>query len=224
MRWGLVMAQQYVAYSPSDLHDLCIGFLKEPPGATIQLTLQLYKSLSGTDIKPRDDNFWHCELERLYAAWVHAIRDAHQLLAPSEDGAMLPASTLIFTMDVTRPPMPQRGGANFMIYEARGVMRITNTLHASFRDRGALECTIVRAPCWCVLRETEKHILLLKGQSWPVSRTSHVEWAGARFDAQSDCLRLSKDQGRGMHWDHVNGTDPAGRCGDACCENVIRQL
>lgn len=189
------MAQRNVAQRPSDLHDLCARLSVETD-AEIHLTLQLYKPLTGTHIEALDTTFGARVLEPLYYEWTNAIRDAN---LPTPGHGPLTAA-LRFIVDITRPLMPDPNATNFIQYEARALMRITGLLHSKFRDRGALEGTIIGAPCWCLLNESEKHIALPKGRSWPVSRASHVKAGDSRSNAAATCVRLAREHWDDEHW------------------------
>lgn len=182
------MARTLIARAPSDYRDLHTT-LASVGDDEVHLTLRLYAPLEDTAFDAQDENLWPRFLEPLYDDWAKAIRDVH----PSES---TPPPTWRFSFDITRPSTQDPAASNFEGYESRGLMRISALLRSKFREQGALEATVVGAPCWCFLDRTEKHIALPKGQSWPRSRASHVKHAHSLDKTARTCLRLARE-----HWD-----------------------
>lgn len=100
--------------------------------------------------------------------------------------------------------MPKSLAYDLVQHESRSLLHITALLRSQLRDRGDLECTLVGAPCWCLMRESEKHIALPKGSSWPVHRASHILSDDVRTKhepREEVCLRLAKEHWGDEHWD-----------------------
>lgn len=193
------MGHTYVAQSPSDLHDLWPR-LAIADQAKISLTLRLYES---ADIRNEDlmEEGWNPPvIEALYGEWVAALRNADLPHTTNPDAAARagprPICKVVF--DITRPPIINPSRPNFVPYEAQGLARITNVLRSIFHGQEMMvEATLIGAPCWCLLQEDERNILLPKGQSWPVLRTSHVISATDKGDT---CLRLAREHWDDEHW------------------------
>lgn len=191
------MARRYTAKIPADLSDLCAE-IEEEIATDIHLTLQLYRPLFGTHIK-LSDTFGPDILEPLFSDWVKAIRDVPA--AVQLDGSR--TRTWRFIIDITRPVMPKPLGYDLVQHEARGFLRIAARLRSKYRDRGQLESTLIGAPCWRLLRESEKHVALPKGSSWPVQRASHVPSSDVRTKPgprEEICLTLAKKHWNDEHW------------------------
>lgn len=195
------MEQQYAAKTPSQLQDLWPQ-LATSEDEEIHLILQMYTLLPNAEVEgiagEVDETIGPRVLEPLYTEWAKAITNA----SFSDPSQVTNVARWRFILDISRPPIHKPNARLWEAYEARGLARITTVLRSIFRDRGTLEATIVGAPCWCILAESEKHVMLPKGRSWPLQRNSHVQVGEPATSQARTCLRLSKDHWDDEHW-HV---------------------
>lgn len=195
--FAAIMVLQITVSAPQDL-DQALSNLTSTDEADKQLSLEVYAPLTG-QVSPQDEDHRNASsfgvrlLEPLYDDWCHAIR-ALQPLRSS------PNMTVV--LDLTRAASREPNATNLVPHEARGLTRIT----ALLRQRlGSKPAVVVGAPCWCVLRECEKHVVLPKGQSWPLNRSSHVplEQSGIISGRETRCMTLATEHWDDEHWNFV---------------------
>lgn len=193
------MKQKYLAKTPSDLHDLWPQ-IAGAESTEVHLMLQLYTILGNAEVKDTDEEVDETigprVLEPLYAEWARGIKDANL----SQRHHAAPVTKWRFVLDITRPPLHKPNARLWEAYEARGLARITTVLRSTFRDHGTLEASIAGAPCWCLLAESEKHVMLPKGKNWPLQRKSHVQNGEPATSQARTCLRLAQEHWDDEHW------------------------
>lgn len=189
-----------MAHSPSELHDLWPRLATADVNAEVFLLMKLNGSADIRNHRPDEDGWSLPVVEALYGEWTAALRSAYLPGATNPDAARGPGqgSSWKIVFDISRPAISNPSRPNFVPYEAQGLARMTNVLRSVFHAREmTLEATIVGAPCWCLLQEAERNVVLPKGQSWPVSRASHVRSAA---DKGETCLRLAREHWDDEHW------------------------
>nr|POE65189.1 hypothetical protein CFP56_34856 [Quercus suber] len=179
---------------PSRLQEALMG-LCEPD---LHLTLHIYAPLEGKyspDAHQFDESFGLRLLEPLWVDWIQAIRRL-----PSTLGTKLTNSNVKVILDLTRFAIKWPNTTNLTTHEARGTMRVTALLHQRLRHSAHLQAVIIGLPCWCLLRQCEKHIVLPKGMSWPLSRSSHAPPSQSKSGEGAQCHQLATEHWDDEHW------------------------
>lgn len=136
------MVPHLTSRQPSDVQENLTRLLKIEDGE-MKFTVNLYAPLRGTFTlqDAQHDTFGQKFLEPLYDSWCRSIRDATLPFPNPADLVLKPHIQVL--LDTTHPAK----AINFMLYEARGLLRITALLNQKLRDLGTLQATLVGPQC-----------------------------------------------------------------------------